>query len=86
VEQNGTESDKQASRLARFDFYAITASRYYAAVAVGIWCANWEMGCEARGIQGHFSILSAEERGIQDEEALPTLPRYDASWMLDEDL
>jgi hypothetical protein len=86
VGQNRTESDKQASRLARFDFYAITASRYYAAVAVGIWCANWEMGCEARGIQGHFSILSAEERGIQDEEALPALPRYDASWMLDDNL
>jgi hypothetical protein len=69
--------------LARFDFFAATASRYYAAVAVGIWCSNWEMGCEVIGIQGHFSVLAADERGIQDEAALPPLPRYDVSWVLE---
>ena len=74
------------ARLARFDFYAVTESRYYAPVAVGIWCANWEMGCEALGIPGHFAVLSAEERGIQEENARPQLPRYDVSWVLDERL
>jgi len=64
--------------LVGFDFYATTQSRYYAAVALGIWCANWEIGCEALGIQGHFAVLAAEER-LQ-------LPRYDVSWVLDENL
>ena len=72
--------------LARFDFYVTTESRYYAAVALGIWCANWEMGCEMLGLPGHFALLSAEERGILDEEALPKLPRYDVSWVQDENI
>jgi nitroreductase len=69
--------------LERFDFYAVTASRYYAAVATGIWCANWEMGCDSLGIHGHFAILSAEEKGVPEKEELP---RYDISWVLDESL
>jgi hypothetical protein len=77
------KSEDGEPRLQRFDFYATTESRYYAAVATGIWCANWEMGCEALGISGHFALLSAEERGIQDEQALPPVPRYDLSWILD---
>ena len=78
------DSDAAEPRLARFDFYAATESRYYAAVAVGIWCANWEMGCEALGIQGRFAVLSARERGVHDEKACSQLPRYDVSWVLDE--
>lgn len=70
--------------LERFDFYAATASRYYAAVATGIWCANWEMGCESLGIHGHFAVLSAEERGVQEKK--DELPKYDISWVLDEKL
>ena len=69
--------------LERFDFYAVTASRYYAAVATGIWCANWEMGCESLGIHGHFAVLSAEERRVQENEELP---KYDISWLMDESL
>lgn len=79
-----TQNNGDKPCLARFDFYAATESRYYAAVALGIWCANWEMGCEALGIPGHFTLLSAEERGILDEDGLPQLPRYDASWVQDE--
>jgi nitroreductase len=66
-------------RLARFDFFAATTSRYYAAVALGIWCANWETGCEALGKKGHFSILTPAERGIQEPSELP---RYDVSWVV----
>lgn len=69
--------------LKRFDFYAATASRYYAAVALGIWYANWELGCDALGIHGHLALLTAEDRGIQDEKAIPQLPVYDLSWVLD---
>lgn len=71
---------EEQPRLVRFDFYAAVESRYYAPVALGIWCANWEMGCEALGINGHFALLSAEERGIHNDKAYPQLPRYDVSW------
>jgi hypothetical protein len=80
------ELSSNEPRLARFDFYAATESRYYAAVAVGIWCANWEMGCQAQGIHGHFAVLSADERRTLIDKACPKLPRYDLSWVLDESL
>ncbi len=67
--------------LARFDFGSATASRYYAAVALGIWCANWEVGCEALGIDGRFMTLTEAERGIA---GAPELPGYDVSWVLAE--
>lgn len=82
----GVMTVSESGDLKSFDFYATTASRYYAPVAVGIWCANWELGCEALGIQGHFSILSAEERMINNGKAYPQLPRYDVSWVLDDGL
>lgn len=77
------DGDEDAPQLERFDFYQTTESRYYAPVAAGIWCANWEMGCEALGIHGHATVLSAEERGTDDEK---TVPKYDLSWVLVEDL
>ena len=64
----------------RFDFYAVTSSRYYAAVATGIWCANWEMGCEALELRGIFRVLTAEERGISEQTQINELPYYDISW------
>jgi len=67
-------------------FLQSTESRYYATVAAGIWCANWEMGSETLEIHGHAAVLSAEERGTQNEKTLPSLPKYDLSWVLDEDL
>jgi hypothetical protein len=76
-------SDNGKSRLERFDFYEFIESRYYAPVALGIWIANWEMGCDALGIHGHLALLSPEERGIQNEKSLPELPRYDLSWLPD---
>ena len=73
--------------LKSIDFYASTASRYYAPVALGIWCANWEMGCEELGIHGHFADLSAAANGSQqDDESIIRLPRYDVSWVLDGNL
>ncbi|MBT7071904.1 MAG: nitroreductase [Anaerolineae bacterium] len=59
--------------LKSFDFYAATASQYYAPVALGIWAANWEMGCAALRIEGHFDVRSSEE-------TQSSLPRYDLSW------
>ncbi len=63
----------------RFDFYAATASRFYAAVALGIWCANWEIGSQALGLAGRFVAL--DEAARSDVDA-PELPRYDVSWVL----
>jgi hypothetical protein len=49
---------------------------------VGIWCANWETGCEALGMRGHFSVLEPEERGVP---GAPELPQYDVSWLVERD-
>jgi nitroreductase len=64
----------------RFDFYASIESRFYAPVALGIWCANWETGCGALGIPGHFAVATPEQRGA---EGVPEMPRYDVSWLAD---
>lgn len=75
VEQIGGEE-----KLIRFDFCVATTSRYYAAVALGIWCANWEIGCEALKKRGHFAVLSSKE---QAAGSAAELPRYDVSWIVD---
>jgi len=75
-----TEQVNGEEKLIRFDFCASIASRYYAAVALGIWCANWETGCAALNRRGHFAVLSPQERA---SEAVPELPRYDISWIVD---
>lgn len=67
------------ARVTRFEFAAATSSRFYAAVATGIWLANWELGCEALGRRGHFEVLAPEARGASDVE----LPRYEASWVVE---
>ncbi|MGB0971555.1 MAG: nitroreductase family protein, partial [Mycobacterium sp.] len=48
-----TEPKGTRQKVIRFDFFTTTTSRFYAPVALGIWCANWETGCEALGIPGH---------------------------------
>ena len=75
-----TEHIDGKEKLIRFDFCSSTTSRYYAAVALGIWCANWETGCAALNRRGHFSVLSSKERAF---ETGPELPRYDISWIVD---
>lgn len=73
VSPRDRDSRKPTSPL-RFDFYAATASRYYAAVALGIWCANWDLGCRELEIKGHWEFL----HGIGE----PTIvPHYDISWV-----
>jgi nitroreductase len=66
------------ARGVRMDFYAATGSHYYAPVALGIWCANWERGCEALGIPGHFAALDAEAPGAAAER---DVLHYDLSWI-----
>ena len=75
-----TDQVRDQEKLIRFDFCASTKSRYYAAVALGIWCANWETGGVALNKRGHFAVLSSKERA---SEAVPELPRYDVSWIVD---
>lgn len=82
TDEEGTGTGQATARLP-IDFYAVTASRYDAAVAVGIWCANWEMGCKALGISGRLAVLRPEARGVEDAAALPALPQYDISGVLD---
>jgi nitroreductase len=69
--------------LKRFDFYANTSSRYYAAVASGIWLANWEIGCAELNIEGDFRQLTDAERGLTELQKETPIPNYDISWVLD---
>jgi nitroreductase len=75
-----TVTDGTGRAVRRLDFCATTASRYYAPVALGIWCANWEVGSGALGITGRFQVLSPGERGLDEATELP---RYDVSWIPD---
>ncbi|WP_421842216.1 nitroreductase family protein [Mycobacterium sp.] len=76
-----TEPDGAEQKVVRFDFCTTTTSRFYAPVALGIWCANWETGCDALKIPGHLGVLPADARGSCD---FPDLPRYDVSWIADQ--
>ncbi|SFT83301.1 Putative TM nitroreductase [Pseudovibrio denitrificans] len=71
----------ESAKIQRVDFCAATHSRYYAMVALGIWLANWECGCEALGKVGRFEQLAPEMRG---KEPFPDLPRYIISWVPEE--
>lgn len=73
-------TDDSGRTMARFDFCTTTASRYYAPLGLGIWCANWEAGCEALGLPGYLRVLTPEERG---EHVTPEPPRYGVSWIAD---
>lgn len=46
-----TADDQQVTQI---DFYAVTRSRYYAMIAVGIWASNWDLGTRATGHPGWF--------------------------------
>lgn len=61
----------------KVDFYCTTESRYYGPLALGIWCSNWALGCEAIGIKGDALFLT-DTSGV-DTEASQTA-RYGISW------
>jgi nitroreductase len=73
-----TDRIQSEDKLRRFNFCAATASRYYAPVALGIWCANWETGCAAMNKRGHFAVLLPQDRGYEEKS---DFPRYDVSWV-----
>ena len=56
------------------DFCVVTSSRYYAPVALGIWCANWELGCEALGLQG---LVESHPNPVGEL----AIPRHDVTWV-----
>lgn len=63
----------EGGRLQRVDFCPTTASHYYAPVALGIWCANWEVGCQALGEVGRFVAEPPPDGDV-------VLPRVDVTW------
>ncbi len=70
------------NKINRIDFLASTSSRYYAAVASGIWCSNWEMGCNELQIDGVFTKLNDTEIDLTDSQKTEGIPAYDMSWVL----
>ncbi len=72
----------KTGEIKRFDFCTTTASRYYAPISVGIWCTNWELGCEAQNIKGHFVILTEEEMAVDREKSNLRFSKYDVSWVV----
>lgn len=74
-----SEKDIEGDPEFRMDFYATTNSRYYAPVALGIWCANWALGYESLGYRGHFVKNPTLVQG-EDSTSVGILPRYDVSW------
>lgn len=77
IEKGGNKNSDRAC-LSRFDFYQTTESHYFAPVALGIWSANWEMGCEALGIKGYFAVLPNSDNYENSQ-----LPKYGVSWILE---
>jgi hypothetical protein len=74
------DSDTAARQLTGFSFLATSDSRYYAPVALGIWCANWELGSEASGIGGEFQAASgAPVPGVDIEGSTV---HHDVDWVL----
>ncbi|QUR69679.1 nitroreductase [Mycobacterium spongiae] len=65
-------------KAVRFDFYATNTSRFYTPVALGIWAANWETGCDALGIRGHFTIP------LGDRNDDTGAAHRDLSWIADQ--
>lgn len=70
------------NKVERIDFVATTTSRHYAAVASGIWCANWEMGCNEINIDGQFRRLNEMEISSTLKQKGSIGPVYDMSWVL----
>ncbi len=62
----------------RLDFATSTSSRYYAPVALGIWVATWEIGCQASGVHGHTTVLPQHDGSAGE---IPGRPGYGATWM-----
>jgi nitroreductase len=69
--------------LKRIDFYQSIESKYYGPVAAGIWCANWEIGCEASGLEGRFAVVPEAELGADVPDLVAG---YDVSWVPDQAL
>lgn len=46
----------EGSELTSWEFQCSTASRYYAPVALGIWAAQWELGCQTLGLGGTWEL------------------------------
>lgn len=63
--------------LEQVDFVAASSSRYYAPVALGIWLANWETGCQALGINGNTAVLP-DQHGTTGDVTGP--PGHGATW------
>lgn len=73
------------SRIERFDFFCSTNSRFsrfYAPVALGIWLANFETGCQAIRVKGSFRPLQDGDRAVGSGGREDVSRRCDVSWVV----
>jgi len=72
------------NKITRIDFMAVTSAKYYAAIASGIWCTNWELSCNELKIEGKFVRLPDAEIGLSESQKNNGTPIYDISWVINE--
>ncbi len=68
-------------KVERVDFYTTTKSKYYAALATGIWCANWEIGCSQLNIKGSFTHAHPPKVKSTDKQVTNSDYTYEISWV-----
>jgi len=76
-----SEPDPKNNKNMQIDFYASTSSRYYAVIAIGIWCGNWEISCDALNVKGHFELASHSSKACLVSDIYT--PQSDISWVMD---
>ncbi|MGH1367496.1 MAG: nitroreductase family protein [Maritimibacter sp.] len=64
---------RQDKTLIKAQFCCEEGSQYYAPLALGIWCANWETGMKALGVEGRWITL-------EEPRALAGGLVHDLSW------
>ena len=63
----------------RVDFFVTVDDRFEGPLDLGVWLANWEIGCEELGMEGHFVVWPHTTAAVA--LGSPTDPRVDVSWV-----
>lgn len=67
---------KTKSGGTQVDFYCNKKSRFYGPLALGIWCGNWELGCEALNKDGEVVFMPFDSEDNESQSVI----QYGVSW------